>query len=210
MKRDRFPEFPAEHEFKTVIVSNQENPPTDMPTCPKPVYTLAATLERSGWCTRVGFSRAWRRGQRTGTFRRAEFFGLYAFGHPDSRHRIVSIYWRFADKAETFAWFRDTMKLELAEKPAGAPGGWTWQDGRIVHGFSRHRVKVTDIQEFAQVRGSVTPGWFDGIARRFAEQAAKALCGKGEDHTPHMWETATGTAKSCSGKATKPKEADTA
>lgn len=210
MKCDRFPEFPAEHEFKTVIVPNTAPRPADAPKDPAPLVSLRKTLEAAGWYVAVGYSQAWRRGQRTGTFRRAEFIGLYASEHPDSPYRIVSIYWRFADKTEEYAWFRDTMALEATEKLCGTPGTWAWQDGRIIHGFSRHRVKVSDIKEFARVRGSVVPGWFAGIARRFEEQAAKALCGEPEDHPPHVWQTATGTAKSCSGRATKPKEVDTA
>lgn len=207
-ERKRIPEFPAEHEFATVIHSNRELPPADVPETPKPVQALCKTLESGGWKWRVGFSRAWRRGQRTGTYRRAEFFGVYGFGHETSAYRIVSIYWRFADKTEEFSWFRDSMSLEQSEKACGTPGNWTWQDGRIILGFNRHRMKVTDIKEFAKVRGSVLPGWFAGIHRRFMEQAAKALCGVTEEHNGHEWETTTGIMKVCSGKATKPKETE--
>jgi hypothetical protein len=113
------------------------------------------------------------------------------------------------DKTETYAWFRDTKALELVETASGEPGTWTWQDGRILNASKRHRVKVTDIKEFAKVRGSVLPGWFDAISKRFAEQAVKALCGDPEEHDgPHGWETTTGIMKMCSGKATKPKETE--
>jgi hypothetical protein len=206
--RARIPENPAEHEFETVIVSNLDPRPDDAPPVPAPVASLVKTLEAAGWTVRVGFSRAWRRAPKTGHYRKAEFFGVFAGDHPSCEFRVISVYWRFADKAELFAWYRDVMALELVTKASGEPAGWTWQDGRIVRGFTRHRVKVTDIKEFARVRGSVLPGWFAGIARRFAEQATKALCGALEAHDPHVWETGGGTAKSCSGKATKPKEVE--
>lgn len=205
--RKRLASWP-EGPFETVIVSNREERPTDAPEEPGPVNSLVKTLEAGGWTVRVGFSRAYRRGQRTGTYRKAEFFGVYASEHPASPYRVVSIYWRFADKTEEFSYFADVEALEQTEKACGTPGGWTWQDGRIVLGFNRHRVKVTDIKEFAKVRGSVLPSWFAGIARRFQEQAAKQLCGDLEEHTPHVWETATGNTKSCSGKASKPKETE--
>jgi len=208
MRTARLPEFPGEHEFETVITGNLDPRPDDAPEEPAPVKSLAKALESGGWKTKIGFSRAWRRGQRTGTYRKAEFFGVYAGEHEASPYRVVSVYWRFADKTEEFAWFRDVMALEATERACGTPASWTWQDGRIVHGFTRHRVKVTDIKEFAKVRGSVLPGWFAGIARRFAEQAAKALCGAREEHPAHEWETGGGTLKSCSGKASKPKEVE--
>lgn len=207
MKTDRFPEFPGEHEFETVITGNLDPRPADAPEEPGPVTSLAKALEAGGWTVRIGFSRAWRRGQRTGTFRKAEFFGVFAGEHETAGFRVVSIYWRFADKTEEFAWFRDTAALEATERACGTPAGWTWQDGRIVQGFTRHRVKVTDIKEFARVRGSVLPGWFAGIARRFAEQAAKELCGKAEEHESHGWEKGD-TLKQCSGKAKKQKEVE--
>jgi hypothetical protein len=202
---DRFPEFPAQHEFSTIIHSNLELPPEDVPETPGPVKSLTKVLEANGWKWRIGYSRAWKKAQRTGTFRRAEFFGVYAYG---SANPLVSIYWRFMDKDETFSWFRDTMKLEETAPPSGEPAGWTWQDGRILRDSKRHRVKVTDIKEFAKVRGSVLPSWFEKIAKRFAEQAAKALCGSLEEHEPHDWETVKGILKICSGKATKPKETE--
>ncbi len=208
--RKRLPEFPAEHEFKTVIVSNREPKPEDAPDAPRSVHALMKSLEAAGWSVNIGYSRAWRKGQRTGTYRRAEFFGVYGFGHSTSSHRIQAIYWRFVDKTETFGWFRDVMALELLEKPSGEAGTWTWQDGRIVDGIVRHRVKVTDIKEFAMVRGSVLPSWFEGIAKRFAEQATKALCGELVEHEAHAWDTTTGIAKMCSGKASKPKEVEAA
>lgn len=208
LSRKRLPEFPAEHEFNTVIHSNRQLPPEDVPKTPSAVTGLCKILEAGGWKWQVGYSRAWRRGQRTGTYRRAEFFGVYGYGHESCQYRTVSIYWRFMDKTEEYAWFRDTMSLEQTEKACGTPGGWTWQDGRIIHFFTRHRVKVTDTKEFAKLRGSVLPGWFAGIARRFAEQAAKALCGFHEEHAPHLWDTTTGITKNCSGKPTKPKEAE--
>jgi hypothetical protein len=202
----RIPEFPAEHEFETVIVSNREPRPLDAPDAPGPVVSLMKLLQSSGWTVNVGYSQAWRKGQRTGTYRKADLFGVYGFDHESCIYRIAAIYWRFSDKTEEFSWFRDVNGIEQTEKACGTPGSWTWQDGRIINGFTRHRVKVTDIKEFAKVRGSVLPGWFAGIARRFAEQATKALCGDLEEHPSHTWETNTGTAKSCSGKATKPKE----
>lgn len=206
-ERKRIPEFPAEHEFETVIVRNDSPRPSGAPKEPAPVLSLSRLLMDNGWQTAIGYSQAWRRGQRTGTYRRAEFFGVYAFGH-ECGYLVTAIHWRFADKTEEFAWFRDTMALEQTQKACGTPGQWTWQDTRIIRGFSRHRTKVTDVKEFAKVRGSVLPGWFAGIERRFIEQAAKALCGDLEEHTPHAWDTATGTTKSCSGKASKPKETE--
>lgn len=208
MSRGRFPENPAEHEFETVIVSNLDPRPADAPPEPGPVKSLVKVLEAGGWNVRVGYSVAWRRAQKTGHFRKAEFFGVYAGEHEHAGYRVVSVYWRFADKEETFAWYRDVGALEPVTKASGEPAGWTWQDGRIVRGFKRHRVKVTDIKEFAAVRGSVTPGWFVAIAERFAAQAAKQLCGDLEEHEPHQWETGGGSLKSCSGKATKPKEVE--
>ncbi len=164
MKRGRFAEFPAQHEFETVIHSNRELPPADVPETPKPVQAFCKALESGGWSWRIGFSRAWRRGQRTGTYRRAEFFGVYGYDHATSPYRIVHIYWRFADKTEEFSWFRDEETgrgaLEQTEKACGTPGAWTWQDGRIVQGFTRHRVKLNDTKEFVKVRVSVLPGWF--------------------------------------------------
>lgn len=209
--RKRLPEFPAEHEFGTVIVSNLDPRPDDAPPEPKSVQDLRKNLEAGGWTVKIGFSRAWRKGQRTGTFRKAEFFGVFAGLHETCPFRIVHVYWRFADKTEEFEWYRDSGTLEQSEKACGAAGTWTWQDGRIIQGFTRHRVKVTDTKEFAAVSGSVLPGWFAGIERRFAEQAAKALCGEAEDHFPaHAWETSTGTMKMCSGKAKKAKESEAA
>jgi len=194
--------------METVLVSNKEPKPDDAPEIPGPVASLAKTLESAGWVVRIAYSRAYRQGQRTGTYRIADFYGVHASLHETCRYRIVAVYWRFADKTHEFAWFPDTQKLEETEKPCGTPGGWTWQDGRIIKGFDRHRVKVTDIKQFAAVRGSVVPGWFAGIARRFAEQAAKALCGKPEEHDPHEWTTAMDNLKLCSGKASKPKETE--
>ncbi len=208
--RKRIPEFPSEGEFRTVIVDNRDPWPADAPKTPKPVLDLAKALNAGGWDTNIGYSRAYRRGQRTGTYRVAEFFGVYGFGHDSSPYRTTNIYWRYADKTEEFEWYRDEKTgegaLEQSEKACGTPAGWTWLDGRIIEGFNRHRVKVTDTKEFVKVRGSVLPGWFAGIARRFAEQAAAALCGSLEEHEKHTWETTTGILKMCSGKATKPKE----
>lgn len=201
----RKPEFPHSHEFNTVIHSNLEPVPADAPEQPASVKSLVKLLEANGWSVKVSYARAWRKGRNTGTYRRMESFGIYAYG---SANPIVAIYWRFMDKVELYAWFRDTMALELAEKASSEAGKWTWQDGRILRDSKRHRVKVTDIKEFARVRGSVLPGWFAGIARRFAEQAAKALCGDTEEHEGHEWETTTGIMKICSGKATKPKETE--
>jgi hypothetical protein len=209
MTDQRFPEFPAEHEFPTVIVGNTEDRPDDAPEEPKPVRDLRKVLEAGGWEVRIGYARAWRRGQRTGTFRVMESFGVFAANSDSNAYRVVSIYWRFADSAETYGWFRDTMDVELIEKAAGEPGKWTWIDSRIVDAKGkRNRVKVTDVKEFAKVRGSVLPSWFEKIAKRIAEQAAKALCGDHEEHESHTWDTTTGIMKICSGKATKPKETE--
>lgn len=207
--RKRLPEFPAQHELTTVIVSNRDPRPEDAPPEPKAVAGLRKILEAGGWTVKVGYSRSWRKGQRTGTYRRAECFGVYAGQHETSPFHTVSLYWRFMDKTEEFEWYRDTFQLEQSEKACGTLGTWTWQDSRIIDGFVRHRVNVTDLKEFAAVRGSVLPGWFAGIDRRFAEQAAKALCGESEDHFPaHTWETSTGTVKMCSGRAQKPKDTE--
>jgi hypothetical protein len=174
-----------------------------------PVMTMERNIRAGGWAeVRVAFSKAYRPAQKTGTFRVIEAYGVHAWAHADNAYRIVAIYWRFADKTETFAWYRDTMALEQTEKACGTPGTWTWMDPRVVTGAKRHPVKATDLKEFAAVRGSVLPGWFAGIARRIAEQASKALCGEPEEHDSHTWETATGITKLCSGKATKPKETD--
>lgn len=209
--RKRLPEFPAEHEFDTVIVHNQEPRPADAPEVPRSVATLVKTLEAGGWMVRVGYSRAWRKGQRTGTYRKAEFFGVFAGEHESCPFRTVSVYWRFMDKTEEFEWYRDTLKLEQSTKASNAPGAWTWQDSRIVQGFTRHRCNITDLKEFASVRGSVLPGWFASIERRYAEQAAKELCGDPRDHFPaHMWEKENGTVKLCSGRAKKAKESEAA
>jgi hypothetical protein len=207
--RLRLPEFPAGlGEFDPVIVSNLDPAPADAPPVPGPVKMLEKNLLAGGWTeVHVAFSKAYRPGQKTGTYRVIECFGVHAWGHEDNPYRVVAIYWRFADMTETHAWYRDTMALEQIQKASGEPGGWTWMDPRIVVGAKRHPVKATDLKEFAKVRGSVLPGWFAGIARRIAEQASKALCGESEEHDSHTWETATGITKLCSGKATKPKEA---
>lgn len=204
--KKRLAEWPET--FETVILSNLQPRPDDAPEEPASVVGLCKTLNAGGWETRVGYARAWRRGQKTGTFRVMESFGVFAGSHPESAYRVVAIYWRFADKTETHAWFADTGEIEMVEKPSGAPGTWTWQDARIVSGIKSHRVKVSDVKEFAAVRGSVLPGWFKAIADRFAEQAAKQLCGKAEAHEPHVWHTVNDIVKSCSGKATKPKETE--
>lgn len=209
--RKRLPEFPAQHELDTVIVHNGEPIPADAPAEPRAVSGLRKILESGGWTVRVGYSRAWRKGQRTGTYRRAEFFGVFGGLHESAPYRTMSVYWRFMDKTEEFEWYRDTLALEQSEKACGTPGGWTWQDSRIIQGFARHRCNITDLKEFASVRGSVLPGWFAGIERRYAEQAAKELCGETEDHfPPHTWETSTGNVKMCSGKAKKIKESEAA
>lgn len=205
--RKRLPSWP-DGPFETVIVSNRDERPAYAPEVPGPVNSLVKAIQAGGWITEVGYSRAFRRGQRTGTYRVADFYGVYAGAHNTSPYRIVAIYWRFADKTEEFSYFSDVGALEQTEKACGTPGAWTWQDGRIVLGFNRYRVKVTDIKEFVKVRGSVLQGWFAGISRRFAEQAAKQLCGDLVEHDPHTWDTVNGIAKSCSGKASKPKEVE--
>lgn len=208
MKTDRFPEFPAQHEFETVIVSNRDEKPSGAPDSPTAVRGLVKLLEAGGWEVRVGYAQAWRRGQRTGTFRRMESFGVFSGNHASNAYRVVAIYWRFADTTETHAWFRDTMALELTEKASGEPGKWTWMDSRIIDANGkRHRTKVTDVKEFAKVRGSVLPSWFEKIAKRFLDQAARELCGEGEEHEPHSWEK-NDALKQCSGKAKKQKEAE--
>jgi hypothetical protein len=209
--RKRLPEFPAGPEFNTVILHNREPRPADAPDEPRSIGTIRKALEAGGWTVKTGYSRAWRKGQRTGTYRKAEFFGLFGGLHETSPFRTVSVYWRFMDKTEEFEWYRDVLALEQSEKACGTPGGWTWADSRIVRGFERHRCNITDLKEFASVRGSVLPGWFAGIERRYAEQAAKELCGEPEDHFPaHTWENSSGTVKMCSGKAKKAKESEAA
>jgi hypothetical protein len=196
-----------EGKFDTVIVSNLDPVPADVPEQPRSVVSLAAVLESAGWETRIGFARAYRRGQRTGTYRIMESYGVFAGNHDSTHYRVVAVYWRFADKTHEFTHYPETG-LEESEKACGTPGNWTWQDSRILDGMKRHRMKVTDVKEFASVRGSVLPGWFAGIARRFAEQAARQLCGDPEEHDPHSWETVNAIMKICSGKATKPKETE--
>ena len=209
-ERKRQPEFPSEREMETVILSNQDPRPADAPEEPRSVAGLVKVLQAGGWTVKVGYSRAWRRGTRTGTFRRAEFFGVFAGLHPSSPFRTVSVYWRFMDKEEEYEWYRDSGELEQSKKAVGQPGGWTWTDSRIVQGFTRHPCSITDLKEFASVRGSVMPAWFAAIEKRFLEQAAKELCGKAELHQPHPWTTTTGNVKSCSGKPKKQKESEAA
>ena len=180
LARIRIPEFPAEHEFRTVIVSNRDPLPPDTPKTPAPVMSLVKKLHAGGWDTMIGFSRAYRKGVKTGTYRIAEHFGVYAYGHDSSPYRITAIHWRFADKEQEFSWFRDTEAIEETVKACGEPAKWTWEDPRIILGFNRHRMKVTDIKEFASVRGSVLPGWFAAVAKRFAEQATTTRTTEGE------------------------------
>lgn len=204
--RERKASWPERME--TVLHPNTEPAPADAPAIPGPVSSLGKLLAANGWEVRYGYSRAYRRGQRTGTFRIMDAWGVQAANNADTPYRVVGYYWRFADKTEEFSWFEDRGLLERTEKACGTPGSWTWSDPRIVQGANRHHVKVTDVKEFAKVRGSVLPGWFAGIARRIAEQAAKALCGDLDEHLSHTWETTTGITKFCSGKATKPKESE--
>ena len=197
--------WPERH-FETVVVPNTTPPPPDAPQRPSAVSGLVTALESGGWEVRTGYSRAWRPGVRTGTYRMIEAYGVFAGLHPACPYHVQAINWRFMDKTGEFGYFADTDRLERLEADCGTPGAWSWMMPAVVLGMQRHPVPVTEVKQFAKVRGSVASGWFAGIARRLAEQASRALCGDTEAHEQHTWQTATGITKLCSGRATKPKE----
>jgi hypothetical protein len=160
-----------EHDPKPTVTSRDPRP-EDCPAEPKSIKDLAALLNAGGWETRIGYSRAWKRQPTTGTYRPIETFAVWC-GEHECGWRAVAVYERFSDGAQAFAYFPDVEDFEEITKPTGKAGTWKWSGVTVFKGFTRHQMDVTDLKEFARVRGSVLPGWFKGIAARKAEQKEK-------------------------------------
>jgi hypothetical protein len=208
MRRKRIPEWaePRQEVERLEMVRSFDPVPQDAPERPRAVLQLAKALEAGGWEVRIGYSRAWKRAQRTGTYRPIETFGIHTAANHPSGYRVLAIYWRFLDTGAERSYFSDSKEFEYTAKASGEPGTWAWLSCRIIRGINRHRCNATDVKEFAKVRGSVTPAWFSAIEERLLAQAAKQLCGKPELHEGHSWAASTGSVYVCSGKAAKVKE----
>lgn len=144
---------------------NTAPPPSYAPAMAAPALRLKNRGEAAGWPIRTGYSRAWRRGQKVGHFRLIEAYGVWAGDHP-SKWRFLAIHERFVDAKAEHAYFADTDELELITSGSGGPGTWTWSNVVIFRAFARHHVLITDLGNFLDVRGSVTPGWFKEIEER--------------------------------------------
>lgn len=208
MRRKRLPEWPEPRlEVEQLEMVRSFDPvPQDAPEKPRAVLQLARTLEAAGWEVLIGYSRAWRRAQTTGTYRPIETFGIHTCANHPSGYRPLAIYWRFLDTTAERSYFADTGEFEYTGKASGEPGKWGWLSVRIIQGIKRHRVNATDLKEFARVRGSVTSGWFAAIEERITAQERGKLCGKTVDHERHEWTTPNESVYVCSGKAAKVKE----
>ena len=135
------------------VVCSFDPPPPDAPPVPRAVRSLVDAAGAGGWSVRVGYSRGFKRGVRTGTYVPVETFGVWAGrGHP-SGYRWSAVYQR-------------------ATEPAGT---WTWSTAVWRAGMLRWpHARMTDLKDFIQVRGSVLPSWFTAIEARVAEQGEKA------------------------------------
>lgn len=171
---DALPAWP-EHDPAPEVTSLDPRP-ADAPTDPLAVRKTAARLEAAGWEVRIGYARSWKRQPKTGTYRPIETFSVQAGpGHP-SGWRVMAVYERFRDATYARTYYPGTPYTVKETPPSGQPGTWKWASVRITppNGvFPRHAVSITDLKEFASVRGSVLPAWFIGIETREAAKEAK-------------------------------------
>lgn len=140
-------------------VTNREPKPDDAPDVPKSVLALAKLAEAGGWEARIGYSRAVKRGQKTGSYRPIEVFGVWLGGGHPSGWRASALYERFRDAKQEDTHYEDGSWRRTVE-PVGKPGTWSWEC-RLFSVKGRHEVSVTNLKEFMSVRGSVLPSWFE-------------------------------------------------
>jgi hypothetical protein len=172
---DALPAWP-EHDPAPEVTSLDPRP-LDAPSEPLAVRKTAAILKAAGWEVRIGYARSWKRQPKTGTYRPIETFSVQAGpGHP-SGWRVMAVYERFRDTGAQLTYYPEAKKPWLGTGNwSGQPGTWKWVRVRIVAGngvFPRHAVSITDLKEFASVRGSVLPAWFQAIWEREEDKAER-------------------------------------
>lgn len=134
--------------------------PEDAPAEPKTVRDLAGLAVLSGFEVRIGYSRGRARAVKRGTYKVVQAFGVYGLQEV-AGWRFSAIHAHSPDLKGPWKW--ESVALWLPGHTV-APGLGT----RFVD------ATVTDLREWLQVRGSVTPAWFKGIHARVMEQRERA------------------------------------